>query len=237
MSQRNLDKQLNPFALQLRSLLLTIIAMATLLILPGLIAGYVFSAFNNFGVSVTSLAWQIWLTLLASVITLPILYCVALQFSQSKVALYLAVSKVSIEQVVKWLLITLLFWCGISVLGAIANLPPEPFMAQIKASGLHPLLLIGFICISAPILEELLFRGLLFRRLENSYFKGAGAVFISSLVFTVIHTQYQISGLIIIFLIGCYFGFIRWYSKNTMLSIIAHIGHNSFSLIALYLLN
>ena len=38
-----------------------------------------------------------------------------------------------------------------------------------------------------PIFEEFLFRGFLFKGLENSFLGGHGAVFISAILFAIIH--------------------------------------------------
>jgi uncharacterized protein len=69
--------------------------------------------------------------------------------------------------------------------------------------------------IAAPIGEEILFRGFLFRGWVRST-SGAKIIFAS------LHVQYDIFGMLQILIIGLFLGWVRWNSGSTMLTILCH---------------
>ncbi|MBN2590922.1 MAG: CPBP family intramembrane metalloprotease [Sedimentisphaerales bacterium] len=95
-----------------------------------------------------------------------------------------------------------------------------------------PLLWLGVI-FAGPIEEELLFRGFLFEGIRNSKLKNIGAVIFTSLVWALMHSQYDISGIFIVFLCGLFLGFSRVKSNSINPPIIIHVIHNAISTIKL----
>lgn len=77
-------------------------------------------------------------------------------------------------------------------------------------------------CISAPLFEEFVFRGFLMGVLLARGWHPALAVGVSAALFAYSHPQYNISGLILIFLSGCMFGVLRLLSGGLLAPILAH---------------
>lgn len=85
------------------------------------------------------------------------------------------------------------------------------------------------VVILAPIAEELVFRGLVFRRLrENTSFKMAA--FISALFFALYHGN-LVQG-VYAFMLGLLMAFVCERFKSVLASIVFHIGANGFSVLA-----
>ncbi|MFX6031676.1 CPBP family intramembrane glutamic endopeptidase, partial [Acinetobacter baumannii] len=59
-----------------------------------------------------------------------------------------------------------------------------------QADGALWLLVLAF-CVAAPISEELLARGFLYRGWSESFLGVPGAILLSSLVWTIVHLQYD----------------------------------------------
>ena len=89
-----------------------------------------------------------------------------------------------------------------------------------------PILYIGVV-IFGPVFEEILFRGFLFKGLENSFLGGHGAVFISSFLFAAIHLQYDQTIILFILLpMAILLGYARLMSKSLVLPILLHSINN-----------
>jgi membrane protease YdiL (CAAX protease family) len=90
-----------------------------------------------------------------------------------------------------------------------------------RADGALWLLVIAF-CVAAPITEEFFARGFLYRGWSESALGPVGAVLLSSLVWTVLHLQYDWYFLGEVFSIGLWLGYLRYRSGSTWLTIIVH---------------
>ena len=89
-----------------------------------------------------------------------------------------------------------------------------------------PLFYLGVV-ILGPVFEEFLFRGFLFKGLENSFVGGHGAVFISASIFSLVHIQYGfLIILFILFPMAILFGYARLKSKSLLLPILLHCINN-----------
>jgi membrane protease YdiL (CAAX protease family) len=84
---------------------------------------------------------------------------------------------------------------------------------------------------TAPLAEELVFRGFMFRGLAASRMGVAGAILIPSAVWTVMHIQYSAFHLVHIFIIGLLLGWLRWRAGSTTLTLILHAVINLAALI------
>jgi uncharacterized protein len=76
--------------------------------------------------------------------------------------------------------------------------------------------------VAAPVGEELLFRGFLYRGWAQSPRAVLPTIVIISAIWAVIHTQYDWYGVSQIFILGLAFGWIRWQSGSTLLTIALH---------------
>jgi membrane protease YdiL (CAAX protease family) len=102
----------------------------------------------------------------------------------------------------------------------------EPgFMGEVlksaSADGALWLLVIAF-CVAAPISEEFFARGFLYRGWSESFLGPAGAVVLSSVVWTGLHLQYDWFFLGEVFSIGLLFGYLRYRSNSIWLTVVLH---------------
>ena len=75
--------------------------------------------------------------------------------------------------------------------------------------------------IIAPILEEFIFRGFLLSQLKNTL-GNWGAISLSSLAWTLLHFQYELKILFILFVLGLILGFLRWKYNSLFLVMVLH---------------
>ena len=83
------------------------------------------------------------------------------------------------------------------------------------------LLWIAFI-ISAPLFEELFFRGFLFAGFSGSLLGPAGAIVVTSALWSMIHLQYDLYGILTVFVLGLFLGYARHSSGSTLLTMGLH---------------
>lgn len=84
---------------------------------------------------------------------------------------------------------------------------------------------------AAPLAEELVFRGFMFRGLVASRVGVAGAILIPSAIWAVMHLQYSPFHLVHIFIIGLLLGWLRWRAGSTTLTLILHAVINLAALV------
>ena len=99
-----------------------------------------------------------------------------------------------------------------------------PFMVKTyhaaREGGL--LILLFAAIVVAPIAEEIMFRAFLFRGWAASRLTVPGTIFLTSAIWASIHLQYDWFGVAQIFCIGILFGYLRWRSRSTTLTILLH---------------
>jgi uncharacterized protein len=99
-----------------------------------------------------------------------------------------------------------------------------------RDSGTLWLLVIALV-VAAPLTEEVVFRGFMYRGLAASRLGEAGAILIPSAIWAALHIQYEVFFLFQIFLLGVVFGVLRWKSGSTWLTILLHAIVNLSSLL------
>jgi membrane protease YdiL (CAAX protease family) len=85
--------------------------------------------------------------------------------------------------------------------------------------------------IAAPVGEEIVFRGFLYRGWAQTPRAVWPAIVVISVFWAVIHTQYDWFGVFQIFLIGMLLGWVRWRSGSTLLTIGLHALINAWATI------
>ena len=105
------------------------------------------------------------------------------------------------------------------------------FMGEVlksaQADGALWVLVIAF-CVAAPISEEVLARGFLYRGWSESRLGVVGAIILSSMAWTAMHLQYDWFFFAEVFTIGLLLGYLRYRSNSTWLTIVIH-GLNNFA--------
>jgi membrane protease YdiL (CAAX protease family) len=91
-----------------------------------------------------------------------------------------------------------------------------------KAAGALPLWWIDY-AVLAPLGEEIVFRGFLQRGWVRSDHSAIPGIVIIAALWTIIHVQYEWLHLASVFFSGLLFGWIRWRSGSTLLTIAMHV--------------
>jgi membrane protease YdiL (CAAX protease family) len=76
--------------------------------------------------------------------------------------------------------------------------------------------------IVAPVGEEVLFRGFVFRGWARSARSVGPAIVVISLLWAALHVQYDWTGILQIFVVGLFLGWMRWRSGSTLLTFFLH---------------
>jgi membrane protease YdiL (CAAX protease family) len=79
------------------------------------------------------------------------------------------------------------------------------------------------IIVAAPVGEELLFRGFMFRGFIHEPRDAVPGILVISLIWSMLHVQYDWFGAAQVFVIGLLFGFVRWRTGSTTLVILMHV--------------
>jgi membrane protease YdiL (CAAX protease family) len=104
-------------------------------------------------------------------------------------------------------------------------LVPE-IMVDVYRTAWLPGLVLALI-ILAPIGEETVFRGFLYTGIAASRAGPIVAIVVSSIVFALLHVQYDLHGMIVIAATGLYLGVVRYRAKSLTLNMLLHAVANS----------
>jgi uncharacterized protein len=101
-----------------------------------------------------------------------------------------------------------------------------PFQIELhrtaREEGSLPVLWLAIV-LAAPVGEELLFRGFMFRGFVHEPRDAVPGILIISLIWSMLHVQYDWFGTAQVFAIGLLFGFVRWRTGSTTLVILMHV--------------
>ncbi|MGY8660918.1 type II CAAX endopeptidase family protein [Bradyrhizobium sp. UFLA05-109] len=94
-----------------------------------------------------------------------------------------------------------------------------------RDKGAATMLVLAF-SIAAPMSEEVIARGFLYRGWSESFLRVPGAIILSSLVWTAVHLQYDMYFLAEVFSIGLWFGYMRYRGNSLWLTVVLHALNN-----------
>ena len=143
---------------------------------------------------------------------------------------YLHLKNVSAQVWGIWLIIAILFLGLTEWLAAGNESLQTPFMKDVINGTKSMPMLILTVGILAPIFEELLFRGFLFKGLERGLLGGHGTVWLSSIIFALIHLQYSIPIMLLIIPMALLLGYSRMYSGSLLVPIVLHVLNNTIAI-------
>jgi membrane protease YdiL (CAAX protease family) len=130
------------------------------------------------------------------------------------------------------------FFIMLPALDAMAYLAGQPiipaFMTDVyrdaRASGTLLLLWLAIV-VAAPVAEEIIFRGFIFRSWVRAGRHALLGIVVLSAFFAVIHFQYNWFGVFQVFLIGLLLTWIRWRSGSTLLPMALHVIANGYAML------
>jgi membrane protease YdiL (CAAX protease family) len=99
---------------------------------------------------------------------------------------------------------------------------PEFMVRAYETAHFEPLLWLGFV-LAAPIMEEALFRGFLFKGIEHSPLGPVGAIIVAALGWSVLHTQYEVFYIAVTFGGGLILGWARFKTQSVYVPILMHV--------------
>jgi membrane protease YdiL (CAAX protease family) len=212
------------------------------LYLPSVFLGIVFGIYTTTDPTITDAnAWFAdgdvisLFSIFLAVLTLPVvaLALKKMQFKQKYQFLRLS-TEFCWHNFKPWALLTLVYLTFWWVFNAIFGIETPQIMLDLLATTDNVWLLFIAICIFAPIIEEIVFRGFLFSRLQYSILGKSGAVLATSIIFTMIHSQYQGIELVSLFSLALLLAMVRVKTNNLNYCIAIHSINNFVSLVALY---
>jgi len=104
-------------------------------------------------------------------------------------------------------------------------LVPPSMVDLYRSAWLPPLLVALLIC--APIGEEILFRGFLYRGIADSRWGPGLAIGFSSIAWALMHVQYDLYGVATVYLMGLYLGTVRHWTGSLATTILLHFLANA----------
>jgi len=103
-----------------------------------------------------------------------------------------------------------------------------------RSTGMLPALAV-MIVVFAPVGEELIVRGFMLRGWAASRLGPTAAIVLTSLLWTVLHTQYEVLALAYVFSIGLLLGWLRQRTGSTLLTMMLHATQNGAALVQIAL--
>jgi|GEM_PF-4448671 len=89
--------------------------------------------------------------------------------------------------------------------------------------------------VAFPVVEEFLFRGFILRSARYSMLGRSGSVILTAAIFTALHDQYDIAGLLFIFCLGLLLGAARLQTGSLYVPIAMHVVNNLWAFTAVNL--
>jgi uncharacterized protein len=176
------------------------------------------------------------LTTIFTNVILVALLIVAVWIARAKAKDYLALMWPSRQEVVVGLVSLAILLPVLDGLALLFGQPIIPaFVVDIykSAQSQGSLLLLWLaIVIAAPVAEEITFRGFIFRGwVRPTTQRPMLGILIVTLLFTVIHIQYNWFGLLQVFMIGLLLTWTRWRSGSSLLPMVMHVIANFYAML------
>lgn len=129
-----------------------------------------------------------------------------------------------------WLIILVLFLIASDGITHLMGKPIVPDVMLVTYRSAEPVWLLWLaLIIAAPLFEEIFFRGFLLSGFSSSFMGPTAALIITSALWAVIHVQYEIYAIIIIFLMGLLLGLAKRKSQSILLPIFLHATSNAIA--------
>jgi len=136
----------------------------------------------------------------------------------------------------KHIFIVIGVFIGLLILAGIASAfmgetKDSEFTLEVYNTSVWPVLFGIAVVVFAPAFEETLFRGFLFAGFRQSPIGIVGTIILTSLMWTLLHLQYEIAGMSIIFVLGIVLGTVRYKTGSLWTVIFIHALWNLFAVL------
>jgi len=166
-------------------------------------------------------------TLLSAAICIPLILGIIKLKSGAALRDYLALNAVPIKTVLLWLAILTAFLAASDFLTIFLGRPLVPeFMTEIYPSARPIWLMWLALVVVAPLLEEIYFRGFLFKGLAAGPIGPIGAIVATAILWALIHIQYDVYGIATIFFQGLLAGAARLKTGSLTVPVLMHAEAN-----------
>jgi membrane protease YdiL (CAAX protease family) len=136
---------------------------------------------------------------------------------------YLGLRAPSLRQLLQSSALTLAFYLLTDLLLLVLKEPIVPPFMQLAYRSASPRWILWLaVIVAAPVLEEIFFRGFVFKGLAATRLRWIGAVIITAGLWAAIHLQYDWVGMLVIFGLGLLLGTVRAMTGSTPLTIWLH---------------
>jgi membrane protease YdiL (CAAX protease family) len=161
---------------------------------------------------------------LTTLVCVPVIFLFArfrgARFLKDYLGLYRPAGKV----LLKWFLLLVAFMIVSDTVAHIADQEVvTKFMIETYQTANSPFLVFLALVVMAPIFEEFMFRGFLFKGIECSRLGPVGAIILTALVWSAIHTQYNYFHIADIFIGGLLLGIARIKTNSIYVPIAMHM--------------
>ncbi|HZJ14156.1 MAG TPA: type II CAAX endopeptidase family protein [Chthoniobacteraceae bacterium] len=151
---------------------------------------------------------------------------------------YLALRGFALRQFVIWFLVLAgVLWTGDQLLQSFGDDSGDAFIRGLLVGGRSVAPLLFAVTVAAPFIEELLFRGFMFRGLAASRAGLTGAIVLPNILWVSLHAQYARPTLAILFAMGLVLGLARHFSRSVTLPLVLHAMSNAVSTLSALWLN
>ncbi len=215
----------------LLGLLLELIVTLVLILIAGVVAGLTGSAAMNSAESLKAFTMSGLFVSVSSVVMLPVgfAYLVLITHLRGwRPAEYLALNRSTARQTVFWLAVMAAYMVisdTVTILLGRDVVPP--FMVDVcKTAGFMPLLVLAVVLV-APLFEEVVFRGFMYRGIAASRLGPAGAISIATILWSLLHVQYDSYGIAYILVCGVLLGLARYGTGSVVPPILMHMLNNA----------
>ncbi|MFC1851212.1 lysostaphin resistance A-like protein [candidate division CSSED10-310 bacterium] len=177
-------------------------------------------------------------SMLSLAITISSLFCISSIIALVKlkktlsVKQYLALSFPERHVTRRWFLILFIFLPCADAITVLfdRDIVPEFMVQAYQTTFFIPFLWLAIVFMS-PMFEEMFFRGFMFKGIQDSKLGNLGAIIITSLSWTVIHFQYDVFEMSIVFAGGILLGLARVKSGSMLLTLLMHCLWNLIAMI------
>jgi membrane protease YdiL (CAAX protease family) len=148
---------------------------------------------------------------------------------------YLAIRNAKMKSFFIWVVWVVGMILVMGVIGSQLDQPPPDIMITLISSS-HIGLIILVLIIGAPLVEELFFRGFMFKGIAASRLGGVGAVTLTTIFWVGIHGfQYGWFALLQLTIFGVILGMARLKTESIVIPVLLHMANNAFAVLMLKL--